>query len=467
MGEGATGGGARPRVLVIAEAANPEWVSVPLVGWSLARALREVADVHLVTQVRNADAVRRAGWPEDQLTAIDSERVAQPAWRLGEALRGGAGRGWTTKAAIHALTYPYFERLAWRALGGRVRAGAFDLIHRVTPLSPTVPSPLARRARRAGVPFVLGPLNGGVPWPPGFGHARRREREWLAPLRSAYRALPGVSSTQERAAAILVASRDTLAEIPGRRRARCVYLPENAVDPERFPRAVRAPDPEAGPLRIAFLGRLVPYKGADLLLEAAEPLLRQDRARLDLLGDGPERAPLREAVARQGLTDRVRLPGWIPHREVAAALRQASVFAFPSIREFGGGVVLEAMALGLVPVVVDYGGPGELVTEACGVRIPIGSRETIVATLRAALERLAGPERARLPEYAAAASERVRAGFTWEVRARQVRAVYDWVLGRRPDRPDFGMPLGEGLGEERVLRFDGRAWRRRARDGAA
>ncbi|PKQ13477.1 MAG: glycosyl transferase family 1 [Alphaproteobacteria bacterium HGW-Alphaproteobacteria-1] len=426
----------RPRVLAIAEAANPEWVSVPLVGWSLATALRAVAEVHIVTQVRNRDAFLRAGLVEGQdFTAIDSEALARPVWALSERLRMGEGKGWTMVQAMSALSYPWFEHLVWRRFGAEIRTGRWDIVHRITPLSPTISSSLAGRCAGAGVPFILGPLNGGVPWPKGFDAERRREREYLSYLRGVYKALPGRASTLRHASAILAGSRHTLEELPAWAQAKAVYLPENAIDPKRFSR-LAAPATD-GPLRAGFVGRLVPYKGPDMLIEAAAPMLRDGRLVLDIVGDGPMIGDLRAQAEGLGVADRVTFHGWLAHEVVQEVLAACHLLAFPSVREFGGGVVLEAMALGVPPLIVDYAGPGELVAEGRGIKVPLGARASIVAGFAEALER-AARDRAGLVAMGRAGRDWVRAQATWEAKARQVRAVYDAVLACAPLPVVFG-----------------------------
>lgn len=419
----------RPRVLVIAEAANPEWVSVPLVGWSLASALRQRADVHIVTQVRNRDAFLRAGLIEDRdFTAIDSEAVAAPLYRLAEVLRMGKGRGWTTVSAIAALSYPYFERLLWQRFGPDIRGGRYDIVHRITPLSPTASSPVAAKVAAAGVPFVLGPLNGGVPWPKGFEAERRREREWLSYVRGVYKLNPQIRRTLSAASLIIAGSRHTASEVPVAFRDKVVWLPENAIDPSRFNLVARQ---DLGlPLRACFVGRLVPYKGPQILLDAIAPFARAGRMVLDVVGDGPMLGELREQAARIGIQDKVTFHGALPHHRVQEILSAANLLTFPSIREFGGGVVLEAMALGVVPMVVDYAGPGELVTDQVGFAIPLGTRAEITAGMTAMLARVL-EDPSVLTAKAAAARHQVQTQFTWDAKAVRILDLYQALLERR------------------------------------
>ncbi len=74
--------------------------------------------------------------------------------------------------ALTAFGYPFslaFEWRAWRQLRRRIFAGEFDVVLRIVPMTAVLPSPFAFFLRKGPIPFVIGPLNGGLPWPQGFG----------------------------------------------------------------------------------------------------------------------------------------------------------------------------------------------------------------------------------------------------------------------------------------------------------
>lgn len=435
------GDATRPRVLLLAEAANPEWVSVPLVGWSFTRAIARRVDAHLVTQVRNRAAIERAGLVEGRdFTAIDNESVARPLHRVGAFVAGLQGKSFSTITALETLAYYEFERRVWKRFGAEITARKWDLVHRVTPTSPVMPSPIAARCARAGVPFVIGPLNGGVPWPKGFEALEREDREWLSRVRAMHRILPAHRSTREHATVILVGSRTAEAEIAPQWRAKCAYMPENGVEASELPATIARPN--AGPLRVIFVGRLVPLKGVDLLLEAAAPLVRDGRIAIEIVGDGRARAALEETVRREGLTASVTFTGWVDHARITEHVARAHVLVLPSVREFGGGVILEGMAAGAVPIVLDHGGPPELVSPSSGVVVRLGARAEIVAALRRALVEL-DADRARLARMSAAGVERVRTHFTWDAKAGRIAELYAWILDPARAKPAFPMPIGD------------------------
>jgi glycosyltransferase involved in cell wall biosynthesis len=428
-------------VLLVAEAANPEWTSVPLVGWSHSEALSRVADVHLVTQTRNRAAIERFGWREGiEFTAIDSEAIAAPAYKLAALLAGGKNKGWTTLTAVASLTYPYFEYLIWKKFRDDLKGGKFDIVHRLTPLSPTASSFLAKRCAKLGVPFVMGPLNGGIPWPKEFEERRKAEKEWLSYVRGIYKVLPGRRSTLENASAILVASKATSDDISEDYASKKIYIPENGINPDLFSRPDLQSKAFKLPLKLSFVGRLVPYKGLDILIDAIAPLLKQGTVTLDVFGDGPMMPQIKQMVAELEVTESVKLWGFVKQDFLSKGLQDSHLFTFPSIREFGGAVVLEAMALGAVPVVVNYGGPSELATPETGFLVELGDREFLVNEFRRIVTDIVkDPESLRGKSEKAV--ERIFSLFTWDTKAQQVLEVYQWLLNQKDKKPDFGQPL--------------------------
>ena len=166
-----------------------------------------------------------------------------------------------------------------------------------------------------------------------------------------------------------------------------------------------------------------------MLLEAALPLLRARSLQLDIVGDGPLMPELRR-MAEDAAPDAVKFHGWLDHGQIQSVLSHAHILGFPSIREFGGGVVLEAMALGVVPVVADYGGPGEIVMEETGFKLRVVPRPALVNALRSLLETIV-ERRDGLPGMAQRGHDLVTSHFSWQAKAAQVRRVQRLGSGTR------------------------------------
>jgi glycosyltransferase involved in cell wall biosynthesis len=419
---------------------DPETISMAYVTYSHAAALAQLHDVALVVGSPTEDSVRRAKAPFRTIEVVPTPTFDRiNAWFLRSILKNN----YDTQVGT-AFVYPYsvaFEWYAWRQLRRRIFAGEFDVVLRVMPMSPVLPSPFASFLRKGPIPFVIGPLNGGLPWPPGFSQLEN-QKEWISNLRNLYRYLPFARSTYRHAAAIIAASSQTYAEFAPYS-DKLFFVPEPGIASSLCFGDLRSPEPGAR-LELLFVGGLFPRKACDLGLRAAAPLLRNDLARFTIVGDGPERNPLEQLVKSLGIENAVVFCGWLSHAEVLARMRSADVFVFPSLRDNGAGVVFEALATGAVPVVADFGGPGDIVHSEVGYKVSLTNESDIVVQMEKVLAELVH-DRSLLERLRQQGMSYARERLTWDAKAQDTTKVLHWVLQLGP-KPDFLPPKALAAG---------------------
>lgn len=413
------------RVLIVCPNASARFggeAFLPLLYFSLLA--RRGHPVRLLTHARVRDELQ-AALPDlaDRIDYVADTRAHRVIWRAGSLLPGrlheqvaGTVLEWLTEAAQARL------------IRGRVAAGEVALVHQPIPVSPKAPSLLYG----FGVPVLIGPMNGGMSYPPGYeDHESRFLRATTRIGRSIATGLNRLMPGKQRAALLLVANARTRAALPVRH-DRVADLVENGVDLALWRRPPEAPlrsDPSA-PLRIALVGRLIRLKGFDFAIEAAALARAQGTdARIEVIGDGPEAPALTALAAARGVP--FRLLGFRPQAEVAGLLAACDSLMLPSLRECGGAVVLEAMALGLPVIAADWGGPADYLDAATGILVPPAPRADFAARLAEALLRLA-----RDPALAArmgqAAEARVREDFDWQIKIDRMERIYRQLLAAPP-----------------------------------
>lgn len=190
----------------------------------------------------------------------------------------------------------------------------------------------------------------------------------------------------------------------------------NAIDPNAFAIA-RDDSTPSSTTRVGFIGRLDPIKRIGDLVEATA--LLPEEYRLDVFGEGSERAAIASSIARLGLGNRVTLHGAISRPQ--EALARIDVLVLPSLAEGFGLVLIEAMAARVPVVATNVTGIRDVVKDGkTGLLVPPMSPTEIAGAIRRVVED-AGL-RGKLIE---AARADVAARFSWdEVIANYARLLH-------------------------------------------
>ena len=300
-----------------------------------------------------------------------------------------------------------------------IREQRIDVVHQPIPVAPCFPSAIFG----LGVPVVIGPLNGGMEYPPAF----RRSESWMSRAALAFARLfadagnmllPG----KKHAGVVLVANERTRRALPSGVRGKVIELVENGIDTGVWQGEHDIAE-NAVP-SFVFLGRLVDWKAVDVAIRA---LARVPSAELDIIGDGPMLETWRSLTVELGLKDRVHFAGWQTQHECARRLRNSVALVLPSLYECGGAVVLEAMAMSEPVIATRWGGPADYLDASCGVLVEPESYETLVAGFADAMRMmLESPSLAT--SMGAAGRERAVRDFDWQQKIDRVISIYRSVL---------------------------------------
>jgi glycosyltransferase involved in cell wall biosynthesis len=403
-------------VILVADNASARFGGEAFIPLNYFRLLlaREV-DVRLVVHARvRAELVELFPDHSDRLHFVEDIWLHKGLFRLGTFLPRRLADA-TTGLLLH-LTTQLVQRKIVQNLAKKL---AVDVIHQPIPVSPKTPSCLYG----IGVPVVIGPLNGGMKYPPAF----QKEHGLVAGAAMALgRAISNVFNLvipgKRLASLMLVANPRTRAALPRGIRGRVVELVENGVDlqiwRQKLPNAGAAPE-----LRLIFVGRLIDWKALEIVLEAIARVSKHQAVSCEVIGDGPMRQIWQDMAKQLGLETTVKFSGFLSQPECARRLQAADVFVLPSLFECGGAVVLEAMAVGLPVIATAWGGPLDYLDDNCGILVEPSSREDLIEGFANAMIRLGGSSSLR-EQMGQAGYDRARQYFDWERKVDRILELY-------------------------------------------
>ena len=405
-------------VLVSAYACNPlatedSYPGEAILGWNLVRQLSRRHRLWVITRAYNVKAIQEAQ------KGGEAGQVVFHYLSLPKAFSGLLRNFFGFR-----VYYLFWQIHAYRVARRLHRQVGFDSFHQITFNNDWMPSFIGAFLP---IPFLWGPVGGGQRVPAGLLNELDVKNRALERARSLGQSFWRHSYFRKRgarkAAAILVCNQETRQKLLPYNRS-LFFFPVNGISPEEF---CQGPAPSPHPeerFRILFAGRLDPIKGLGLGLKAFEIFRRKfPQAVFEIVGSGPEETLLKKFVAERGLQSNVSFIPWLPRPELFRKMEQCDMLLFPSLRDGGGAVVVEAMSAGKPVIGLDLGGPGFHIRPEWGFKILPRNPGQVVREMAESMEKLCLDEGLRA-SLGRAARRRALEFYAWDRLGERLFDIY-------------------------------------------
>ena len=278
--------------------------------------------------------------------------------------------------------------------------------------------------------FIWGPIGGGDCEPRPFLKLLPFKQKVIQSFRYVMNALsfmhPGVMFAAYRAKVILARTPNTARAIPNCFRAKVQTILETAMEDSVFEhKCVYQLNDDV--VRMITTGRLLPNKNILTAVKSLGYIPKDYRVRLTIIGSGYQRREIEETAKRIGRSQDVVIIDELPREEVLAVVERSDIFLFPSLREGGSWSLMEAMAIGLPVICLDWAGMAIITDDNCAIRLPVSNPEQMPKDMAGAIITLIKNPGLR-EAMGKAGRNRIKEVYNWRTKGLFVEQLFNSLL---------------------------------------
>lgn len=388
-----------------------------LLGWALCKELAKSNNIHVLTYSKNRNLVESA-LQRDGIKNIKFYYFALPRFlNFLQKIPGGV------------QIYAYFWQIKAYFVAQKMNKEIkFDIFHHLTYANDWMASHIGAFLP---IPYIRGPGGGAHRVPKEFlkdyllkqrfGQIIRSVGQWI------FRHDPFFIISQNKAKVILVCNKEAFEALPKKWQAKAEFFPVNGILEEDFNLPVSKNI--QGEFSVITAGKFIKIKNFSLAIKAFKIFSDKfPRSQFIIVGDGPEFLNFKNITENLGIIQKVIFKKWMAREALLAEIANSDIFIFPSLRDGGGQVVIEAMSQGKPIICFDIAGPGFHIDESCGIKIKPESRERAVNDMAEALEKLYLNKKLR-EELGRKARQKAESEYSWEKLGQKMQKIYNKILG--------------------------------------